>query len=173
MHCSFFQSFRPVDLKSPTDLSDIPTDLTDLWTYRPVIVGFARPARWQSNETQLSWPGQWPSTCKKPKTTRDNGQVRAKTNWSGSCRHCKTLIRKMKDSCGDPDNGKARAKTERSGVRLGKWTTKGPMASKTLGFSKMRTLFYRSTRPSSVHAKRFSFINVSTCFQEWLKQRFT
>ena len=28
---SFFQSFRPVDLKSPTDLSDIATDLTDLW----------------------------------------------------------------------------------------------------------------------------------------------
>ena len=28
---SFFQSLRPVDLKSPTDLSDIPTDLTDLW----------------------------------------------------------------------------------------------------------------------------------------------
>ena len=28
---SFFQTFRPVDLKSPTDLSDIPTDLTDLW----------------------------------------------------------------------------------------------------------------------------------------------
>ena len=28
---SFFQSFRPVDLRSPTDLSDIPTDLTDLW----------------------------------------------------------------------------------------------------------------------------------------------
>ena len=33
----------------------------------------------------------------------------------------------MKDYCGDRDNGKARAKTERSGVRLGKWTTKGPM----------------------------------------------
>ena len=28
---SFFQSFRPVDLKSPTDLSDISTDLTDIW----------------------------------------------------------------------------------------------------------------------------------------------
>ena len=28
---SFFQTFRTVDLKSPTDLSAIPTDLTDLW----------------------------------------------------------------------------------------------------------------------------------------------
>ena len=28
---SFFQTFPPVELKSPTDLSDIPTDLTDLW----------------------------------------------------------------------------------------------------------------------------------------------
>ena len=28
---SFFHTSRPVDLKSPTDLSDIPTDLTDLW----------------------------------------------------------------------------------------------------------------------------------------------
>ena len=76
------------------------------------------------------------------KTTRHNGQVRAKTNWSGRnqlcCGHREThrreaavscsldyiervclyyelKIRKMKDSCSDRDNGKARAKTERCG----------------------------------------------------------
>ena len=60
------QNFRPVDLRSPTDLSDIPTDLTDLWADLWWLVSHALPGGRvkYSNETQLRWPGQWPSTCK-------------------------------------------------------------------------------------------------------------
>ena len=63
----FFQSFRPVDLKSPTDLSDIPTDLTDLWADIWSLASHA--LREYANETQMkhSW------------ADRDNGQARANT----------------------------------------------------------------------------------------------
>ena len=51
---SSFQNFRLVNLRSPTDLSDIPTDLTDFW---PIFDRWLRtPCPVQSkirNETQL------------------------------------------------------------------------------------------------------------------------
>ena len=79
---SFFQTFRPVDLKSPTDLSDIPTDLTDLWADLWSLASHAQRGTMSHTQMKHSCADQNNGHAR-AKTSSDNGQVRAKTKLIG------------------------------------------------------------------------------------------
>ena len=109
---SFFQNFRPVDLRSPTDLSHYPD--------RSLIEATCtlRIACQVNNRTDGPW---W--IARFPQSARFKHETHTHTTWM-----------EVGEGAGSP----ARPNELRT--------------SKTFGVSKVRSLFRRSTRPSSVHA---------------------
>ena len=102
---SSFQNFRPVDLWSPTDLSDIPTDLTYLWADLWSLASHALPGgrvkirKWST----AAVIGTMAKHVQKPPRTMAK-YVQKPSDWEGSscavvCRHSESQCEKRRFFC--------------------------------------------------------------------------